>query len=92
MLRGVCIYKYVNGQSFLQLSKNPWKWYSTSLKKKRNKFNYREKQEIIKDFEKSGYSTYKFAKEININPKTLQNWIRNKEKILSINRQQTKLE
>ena len=65
--------------------------YNANLKRKRNKLNYKEKQEIIKTFEKSGLSTYEFANKTNINPKTLQNWIRNKDKIISINGKQKNL-
>ena len=55
-----------------------------NYKKKRNKFTYKEKKEIITNYEASGYNAYKFANHINIKPRTLQKWIASKEKIFSI--------
>src|ERR1700733_1826776 len=54
-------------------------------KKRRRKFTYKEKQAIIKEYESSGNNIVTFAKKINISSKTLNTWIKNKEKINGIN-------
>lgn len=59
-------------------------------KKKRNKFTYKEKQDVIKNYELSGLSVLQFSKLINIKQQTLQDWITNKKKILSIEKKQLK--
>lgn len=53
-------------------------------KKRRRKFTYKEKKEIVNEYELSGLNTVKYAEQVNICCKSLQKWIRNKEKILSM--------
>lgn len=53
-------------------------------KKRRSKFTYKQKQNIIKEYESSGNNILAFAKKINVNYKTLNDWINNKNKIFSV--------
>jgi transposase-like protein len=54
-------------------------------KKRRQSYSYEQKQIIIDEWKVSGQNINEFAQSINIKTKTLCAWIRNKDKILSIN-------
>ena len=60
------------------------------FKKIRNNFSYKKKQDILTQYESSGLSSTDFAKLININHRTLRNWIVKKDKIYSVNKTQLK--
>lgn len=59
--------------------------------KRRRKFNYKEKQDIITEYEKSGLSISEFSKLVDIKDRTLYDWIRDKDNIFSVNKNQLKL-
>jgi len=52
--------------------------------RKRSEYTYKEKQTIIQNYYKSDFSVTNYSKLINVNRRTLQDWINDKNKILNI--------